>query len=750
MTETVYSPADTSDGVFVGAPSILGGSTPSGQSLAKQREHGMTSNPQNLDQPNRPLTDTLRGLIEEVSGVTLTAGQEGTSFLDLGLDSLVLTQVASVLQRRFKVQLSFRQLLEAFPSLETLSRHIAATASPSTLPRAQESMPATPKAMPPSPASPAPVASVAIAPVGLTAARSCARAGGDDVTESVITQQLQVMMQQLALLGGGAVVAPAEQCDVINPPAPAEVAVPSPSPAEAPAPTPVAPAKAFGPQVRIDLTTTGSDLSAKQKAFIADFSRRYIERTRGSKEYTAKNRARLADPRVVSGFKPLYKEMVYPIVVERSSGAKLWDVDGNQFVDITCGFGAHFFGHTPKWVVEAVTEQLDKGMEIGPQTPLSAEVADLVCELTGFDRVAFCNTGSEAVVGAMRICRTVTGRPLIVMFENDYHGIVDEVLVRGSKDLRSRPAAAGIPPESVKNTLILEYGSPKSLEILKSRLDDVAAVLVEPVQGRYPELAPREFLHDLRALTEKAGTALIFDEVITGFRIALGGAQEHFGVRADLATYGKILGAGMPIAAIAGKSKFMDALDGGAWQYGDDSAPVVGVTYFAGTFIRHPPAMAAARAALRRLKADGGQMQRTLNARTDAYVKELNEFFETVGAPVRMFNFGSLCKIWMDEHEKHGSLLWFQLRHHGVHAWEGRPAYLTLGHTEEDIQFIIQAFKDSVRELMNAGLLSGNLAALASLPPVPGARLGKDPQGNPAWFVADPQRPGKYLKVEAP
>jgi len=709
----------------------------------------MTSDTQKPIQLSHQLTDTLRGLIEDVSGVALAAGQEHLTFLDLGLDSLVLTQVASLLQRRFKVQLSFRQLLEEFSSLESLAGHLATTAPPSTLPEVQMAQPLSGQNVGPAdqslPSDRSVVAASAICPDAL---HLPTRGGSQDLTELVLTQQLQIMKQQLELLRGGAAIGPCVSGLVSTPPASADDAVPAPIPAEATPPP--APAKAFGPQVRIDLTTTGADLSPKQKDFIADFSRRYVERTRGSKEYTAKNRSMLADPRVVSGFKPLYKEMVYPIVVERSSGAKLWDVDGNQFVDITCGFGAHFFGHTPDWVVEAVTEQLKKGMEIGPQTPLAAEVASLVCELTGFERVAFCNTGSEAVLGAMRICRTVTGRPLVVMFENDYHGIVDEVLVRGSRDLRSRPAAAGIPPESVQNTLILEYGAPKSLEILKSRLDDVAAVLVEPVQGRFPELAPREFLHELRDLTEKAGTALIFDEVITGFRIALGGAQEYFGVRADLATYGKIIGAGMPIAVIAGKPRFMDALDGGAWQYGDDSAPSVGVTYFAGTFVRHPPAMAAARAALRRLKEDGGQMQRALNARTDAYVKELNAFFEKVGAPVRMLNFGSLCKLWVDEHEKHGSLLWFELRHRGVHAWEGRPAYLTLGHTEEDIQFVIQAFKDSVRDLISAGLLSGDVAALASLPPVPGARLGRDPQGNPAWYVSDPQRPGKYLKVDMP
>lgn len=715
---------------------------------------------------NQQLTDTLRNLIEETSGLAVTAGQEQTSFLELGLDSLVLTQVASVLQRRFKVPLSFRQLIEDVPCLDLLAQHIAANGASGALPKAEAASPAVPAPAPGAPSAPAPVrqeaAPARLAPIAPAAIRMEPIAGGasnpevsQDITEMVIVQQLQVMQQQLELLRGGPL-GPVQQATPAAQPSRPDptVAAPVPQPAATPAATApdatlaaTAPAKAFGPQTRIDLTSTGAELTQKQKDFIADLTRRYIERTQRSKEFTAKNRPLLADPRVVSGFKPVYKEMVYPLVVDRSSGAKLWDIDGNQLVDITCGFGAHFFGHTPDWVVEAVTEQLKKGMEIGPQTPLTAEVAGLMRDLTGFERVAFCNTGSEAVLCATRLCRTVTGRPLLVMFENDYHGIFDEVVVRGSKNLHSRPGAAGIMPESVHNTLILEYGAPESLEILKSRLDDVAAVLVEPVQGRRPELVPREFLVGLRELTEKANTPLIFDEVITGFRIALGGAQEYFGIRADLATYGKIVGAGMPLAMVAGKAKYMDALDGGAWQYGDTSVPTVGVTYFAGTFVRHPPALAAARAALQRLKTDGGECQRDLNAATGAFAAELNQFFEKISAPVRIWNFGSLFKIWVNESEKQASLLWFLLRHHGVHVWEGRNCFLTLGHTKEDIQFLVEAFKTSVRELIEVGLLSGDAGALAAIPPIPGARLGRDPQGNPAWFVADPQRPGKYLKV---
>src|SRR5262249_39652861 len=148
-----------------------------------------------------------------------------------------------------------------------------------------------------------------------------------------------------------------------------------------------------------------------------------------------------ADPRVVTGFKPMWKEIVYPIVVDRSEGAYLWDIDGNKWLDVTCGFGANFLGHRPPYVVEAVHAQLDKGFEIGPQHPLTGECAALVQKLTALERAVFCNPGSGAVLGATRLARTVTGRPLMVSFTGDYHGILDEVIIRGTKSLRSIPGS---------------------------------------------------------------------------------------------------------------------------------------------------------------------------------------------------------------------------------------------------------------------------------------------------------------------
>src|SRR5256885_525314 len=229
----------------------------------------------------------------------------------------------------------------------------------------------------------------------------------------------------------------------------------------------------------------------------------------------------------------------------------------------------------------------------------------------------------------------------------------DEVLVKAPKHSAesgavsastkmSLPIAPGIPRESVGNIIVLEYGAPDSLDWIRSHARELAAVLVEPVQSRHPDLQPIEFLREIRAITQKSGTALIFDEVVTGFRVHLGGCQALFDIRADLATYGKALAGGMPIGVLAGKSAFMDALDGGAWQFGDDSYPSVGVTFFAGTFVRHPLTLAAAKAVLQYFKQQGPQLQERLNTRAASLVRSLNDLLTEAGVPVHIETFGSI------------------------------------------------------------------------------------------------------------
>ena len=260
--------------------------------------------------------------------------------------------------------------------------------------------------------------------------------------------------------------------------------------------------------------------------------------------------------------------------------------------------------------------------------------------------------------------------------------------------------------------------------------------------------------------------ALIFDEVITGFRLHPRGAQGYFNIPADIATYGKIIGGGMPIGVIAGKSEYMDALDGGQWQYGDDSSPEVGVTYFAGTFVRHPLAMAAANAVLDKLIAEPS-LQEQLGAKTRVMVEQMNQHAESVGAPIKAVHCQSLFRFKIPQDIAYEELIYILLREKGIHIWDARPCFLTTAHTDEDIAKIVDAFKSAVDEMLSMGFFPKESASTTqdvassgistksqpqaydmSQPPVPGARLGKDAQGKPAWFINDPENPGKFRMIE--
>ncbi len=699
---------------------------------------------------DRLLADLVTAL-EEASGVDAAELSPTATFLELGLDSLFLTQFALAVQKKFGVKVTFRELVEKLPSLDALAGFLDAA-----LPK-EASAPAA-AAAPPAAAMQAPVAAAMPSPMAMAMpATAFAPIAVDGSVRGLIEAQLRIMQQQLAVLGAApAAAAPVALAAAAPAPAPMPMAAP-PAPAAAPRPAGEPEGgpqkydvkKAFGAIARIT-TTTDRDMTPAQRARYDAFVRRYTAKTKASKAQTQENRKVLADPRVVTGFRPPVKELVYQVVIERSLGSHIWDLDGNEYVDVLNGFGCNLFGWQPKFVTEAVKQQLDRGHEIGPQHPLAAECAKLVCKFTGFDRAAFCNTGSEAVMGCMRVARTHTGRSKIALFAGSYHGIFDEVIVRGTKKLKSIPAAPGIMPESAQNVVVLDYGTPEALAWIRENANDLAAVLVEPIQSRRPDFRPKEFLQEVRAITEKSGTVLIFDEVICGFRMGPGGAQEYYGIKADIASYGKVVGGGLPVGVIAGKRDLMDALDGGYWQFGDDSVPTVGVTYFAGTFVRHPLALAAVRAVLRHLESEGPALWRNVNGRTDRLANELNAFFREVGAPLEIRWFSSLWKTFHLEDHPFQDLLYPMIRDRGVHIIEGFPCFLTTAHTDADVDFIVAAYKAAVLEMQDSGFFPARKAPSTDpdAPPVPGARLGRDPAGNPAWFVENPDAPGKYLKVE--
>ena len=447
-------------------------------------------------------------------------------------------------------------------------------------------------------------------------------------------------------------------------------------------------------------------LSPRQQKHLDALIARFVKRTQESKRLTQAYRSYHANSRAVSGFFPFIKEMVYPIHALRGEGARLWDVDGNEYVDISMGFGTLLFGHSPSFAIAAIQQQSKQGILNGPQSRLCGQLAELICELTGAQRTAFCNDGTEAVMGALRIARSVTGRSKIAIFAGSYHGGSDGVLVKGvttnDGTLRSIPMTSGIPSYLAEDVMVLEYGTPESLNTLIEHAHNLAAILVEPIQSSRPDLQPKEFLFQLRQLTQETGTVLIFDEVVTGFRMHPGGIQALWGIQADITTYGKAVAAGIPIGVVAGKATFMDALDGGMWNYGDESYPQVKTTFFAGTFFKHPLVMAVAWATLNHIKNSGSKLQEKLNQRTKQLAETLNSYFEQKQVPIQVVHFGSLFRF--NCQTQLSNLLFYHLLEKGIYVWEGRTLYLSTAHTDEDIEQVIWAVKESVVEMQEGGL----------------------------------------------
>ncbi len=646
----------------------------------------MQDAPMPVDNRITRITDALHGHFLELSGIDIE--DPSTSFLELGMDSLLLTQAAAAISEDFGVNLRFRQLLEEIDSIDKLAAHL--------------------DGLLPADALPAPAAPTTVAPTPAPTAGGTAAVASGSPLEAVIRGQLELMREQLALVTGQGGSGP----------------MPGASARPAASGGPVVHAQLddgaqgknlgagsagrFGPYRTVERTRDGG-LTPKQETFLADLTARFNARTAKSKQMAQASRAHLADPRAVAGFRLSWKEMVYQIVCERSDGSKFIDVDGNEYIDCTLGFGVGFMGHSHPAVKPALARQLDAGWEVGPQTPLSAQVAEKLCKTVGHERATFCNTGSEAVMAALRCARTATNRSKVVYFSGDYHGTFDEVLGRANivkGALSSRPAAPGIAQDAVDNAMILDYGTQASLDIIREHAHELAAVLVEPVQSRYPSLQPTEFVRELREITRASGTALILDEVITGFRVALGGISECWGIQPDMSTYGKILGGGMPIGALAGDARYLDCIDGGGWQFGDDSLPESPVTFFAGTFVRHPFAMAAADAVLDYLIDDDGALQRDLNARTEAFALAMNAYWEDRDVPLRIRHCSSWFRFDFPQDQPFINLLFYWMLCNGVYIREqAQNCFFSIRHSNDDIARVQAVLREGTEALIDAGFL---------------------------------------------
>jgi len=286
-----------------------------------------------------------------------------------------------------------------------------------------------------------------------------------------------------------------------------------------------------------------------------------------------------------------------PPIMVRGEGPYVWDVDGNRYVDYVGAFGPLMLGHANPAVVTAIRLAVEAGGSFGATTPAEVRLAELICaRMPSIERLRFVNSGTEAAMSALRVARAATGRDLVIKFDGGYHGHADSLLVEAGSGAAtlSIPGSAGIPAQVAAQTLVATYNDLTSVAaLLEAHRAQVAAVIVEPVAANMGVVAPAAgFLADLRDLTRRAGALLIFDEVITGFRVAPGGAQELFGVRPDLTVLGKIIGGGLPVGAYGGRADLMDLVA--------PSGPV----YQAGTLSGHPVVMAAGEATLLQLTPD--------------------------------------------------------------------------------------------------------------------------------------------------
>ena len=288
-----------------------------------------------------------------------------------------------------------------------------------------------------------------------------------------------------------------------------------------------------------------------------------------------------------------------PFFVERAQGAKVWDVDGNEYIDYVGSWGPAILGHAPSAIINAVREAAARGLSFGIPNPLEVEMAELLCKwMPAIEKVRMVNSGTEATMSCLRLARAFTGRDKIIKFDGCYHGHVDALLVKtGSGALtHRRPDSAGVPQAFVDLTISLPFNNAELVRAaFRQNKSEIAAVLLEPIPANAGLYFPRQnFLAILREECTKQGALLIFDEVMTGFRVARGGAQEIYGVTSDLTALGKVIGGGLPVGAFGGKAEIMDQLS--------PDGPV----YQAGTLSGNPLAMAAGLAQLRELERING------------------------------------------------------------------------------------------------------------------------------------------------
>ena len=395
-----------------------------------------------------------------------------------------------------------------------------------------------------------------------------------------------------------------------------------------------------------------------------------------------------------------------PVFFQRGEGAYVYDEDKKRYIDYVGSWGPMILGHSHPDVLNAVREQLDYGLSFGAPTEIEITMAEKVCELVpSMDMVRMVNSGTEATMSAIRLARGYTGRDKIVKFEGCYHGHSDSLLVKAGSGALTLgvPNSPGVPADLAQHTVTLQYNDPEEVKRCFAEIgDQIACIIVEPVAGNMNCILPEEgFLQTLRQVCDESGAVLIFDEVMTGFRVALGGAQEYFNIVPDLTTLGKVIGAGMPVGAFGGKREIMEHIS------------PLGPVYQAGTLSGNPVAMVAGLAVLNKISEK--DFHKTLGAKANRLVSGLKAAADEVGVPFCVVSVGGMFGFFFSDAESVTSFadvqkcnldqfknFYHSMLEEGVYlapaAFEA--GFISQAHTEEDIDYTIAAAKRAFAKLV--------------------------------------------------
>lgn len=395
----------------------------------------------------------------------------------------------------------------------------------------------------------------------------------------------------------------------------------------------------------------------------------------------------------------------YPLFIAKACGSKIYDIDDNEFIDYVGSWGPMFLGHGKDCVREAVIKAAENGLSFGAPCLAETELAKRICTLVPcVDEVRMVNSGTEATMSAIRLARGFTGRNIIVKFEGCYHGHSDSLLIKAGSGAATfgTSSSAGVPENFAKYTLVLPYNDTEALENAFSELgNEIAAVITEPVAGNMGVVAPKDgFLEKIRYLTKKHGSLFIIDEVMTGFRLSLSGAVGRFGIDADIVTFGKIIGGGMPVGAYGGRRDIM--------EFVSPSGPV----YQAGTLSGNPLAMAAGNAQLKYLteheyiydeiEKKGEYLEREFNSAAkklgvDIRVNRVGSMMSVFFADSGVTDFASACKSDTERFKKYFN----EMLSRGIYLAPSQfeALFLSDAHTEDDLEKTVKAFNETMELL---------------------------------------------------